>query len=1140
MRLPQETKYRFKIHQNATLNEVQELDRDELIREVNGLNDWMLRNGQVGIWLNPKVTIAGKTYYWMHLDFELPGHSGTLQETIEAAQDFYLILWENRLTEGLRIICSGGGVRFLWPWLVPEEYGPAFMAWMKGTKNLDVSPFTNSAQCYRFLANRDHIRQGKPKNCHVEVMPLDQNFMDLDAVEYRRLTAGPPDPEHYKRIFPSLLPDDFMPEPWRAFLEPWRRAEKFRRAIFTPRFPRLPEGINWYAIEKALADKGITSRELRAIGGGVSIRKLSSCPSCGRKDGNPYLSNGRLKCHHDNTCEASKSKGGLGPWQWIEGYEAIHEDPESQVSGTHTLEDARKSIYEAIRGEGHLVIKATAGAGKTHAALQAVVDSYREKPELTLLSVPTRANIEEILQKARDLAGLDMPVRKIEGRHSGNCQKSGLCRKAGASGLSPKLRVCIGCDGSKVETACLYNRQFKDLGKSGLIVTTHSSAQIMLVERFKPDVWIVDENPLSELSLVKEVSQEAMMGIRRYIPLECRETLMRVFDAGLDQSKLIGNRWQHGRLYATEAPGGQWAEEGATASLWEMAGITDQDKQELSRSLAVFEPALLENPWEWQKRLDEWGVDLFALQWLKIALGQEPGTAYVKTHSGSRPIFFCFHRVNIPDFDGRIIHLDATGHMPEIEALFKRRFVEVHATVECPECRTVHLKRNFGKTLAENATTDRIRAEVQSCIGQLSPNDKSVLIVTHQAIEAEARDAARALDSTRSYSSLHFYGTRGLNAFEDFDAVIMLGTPTLNPASLVDDGLILFPDKTDRETWERHRSETESYQAVHRVRPVKGGRTIVVLGRSWPGYLEVKPETTVSMERGAEARTTAQAIERLEWLVETIGFASPDAAIAVNVGRKKELELYNDVVKSPDNPLLYYLKTVLTDSINKDVLEKEGAPTPPPIEVLLSGYMKISLSFHSQNYWNALIDAYLGKNPDAPVFIVPMATNDEKGQRMLGTIEAVRHFYAALGAEINTENWRQVRRASNEQTTGGTPGPGPYDFNDGADQTAAYCEAGGEVLPGLDAGGQVSSGRDLLWDVGMPDDPQAFPSGPELYKGTAQNGSVGRVSRGQQRPENGAQGAGVLRQHNDPPDLYQPEMKTRTFHSGACASGVKP
>jgi hypothetical protein len=929
-----------------------------------------------------------------------------------------------------------------------------------------------------------------------------------------------------------------MPEPWRAFLEPWRRAEKFKRAIFTPRFPRLPKGINWPAIEKALADKGITHRELRDIGGGVSIKKLSACPICGRRDGNPYLSNGRLKCHHDNTCNAAKSRGGLGPWQWIEGYEAIQEETESQVSGTHTLEDARETIYEAIRGEGHLVIKATAGAGKTHAALQAVVDSYREKPTLTLLSVPTRANIEEIIQKARDLAGLDMPVRKIEGRHSGNCKKSELCRKAGASGLSPKLRVCIGCDGSKADTICLYNRQFKNLKKSGLIVTTHTSAQIMLVERFKPDVWIVDENPLSELSVTKEVSQTAMMTIRRYLPLECRETLMRVFDAGLDQSKLIGNRWQHGRLYATEAPGGQWAEEGATASLWEMSGITDQDKQELARSLAVFEPALLETPWEWQKRLDEWGVDLFALQWLRIALGEEEGTAYVRTHKGARSMCFCFHRVNVPEFDGRIIHLDATAYMPEIEALFKRRFVEVHATVECPGYRAVHIKRNFGKTLAENATADRIRAEVKSCIEQLKPDDKRVLIITHQGIEAEARDAARALDSTRSYSSLHFYGTRGLNAFEDFDAIILLGTPTLNPASLVDDGLILFPDKADREAWERHRSETESYQAVHRVRPVKGGRTIVVLGRSWPAYLEMKPETTISAERGKDARTTAQALERLEWLVETIGFASPDAAIAVNVGRKKELELYNDVIKSLDNPLLMYLGATVPDSIRDIYLEKKGPVTPPLVQAQLSGYMKTSLSLSGHNYWNALVDAYLKKNPAAPVFEVPMGTTG-KSQKMIGTIEAVRRFYGALGAEINTENWSQVRRASHEQTTGRAPGAGPYDFNDGIDQAAAYCGAGGEVLPGLDSGGQVSSGRDLLRDVGKPIAPQAFSRGPELHKDAAQNGSVGRVSCGQQRPENGAQGAGVLRSHTDPSDLYQPEIKTRTFHSGVCASGVK-
>lgn len=1139
MGLPSETKYRFKIHQNATLNEVQELHRDELLHAVNGLNDWMLRNGQVGVWLNPKVMIAGKLHYWMHLDFELPGHSGTLQETIEAAQDFYLVLWENRLTEGLRIVCSGGGIRFLWPWIVPDEYGPAFLSWMKATKNLDASPFTNSAQCFRFLANRDHIRQGKPKKCHVEVMPSDQNFMDLDAVEYRRLPGGPPDPAHYKQIFPSLLPRDFMPDPWRAFLEPWRRAEKFKRAIFTPRFPRLPEGINWPAIERALADKGITYRELRAIGGGVSIRKLSACPSCGRRDGNPYLSNGRLKCHHDNTCHAAKSKGGLGPWQWIDGYEAIPEETGSQVTGTHTLEDARNSIYEAIRSEGHLVIKATAGAGKTHAALQAVTDSYRVSPSLVLFSVPTRANIEEIISKARDLDGLDMPVRKIEGRHSGNCQKSELCRKAGASGLSPKLRVCVGCDGTKAETICLYNRQFKDLTKAGLIVTTHSSAQIMLVERFKPDVWIIDENPIAELSVTKEVSQEVMMRVRRHIPLECREILMRIFDAGLDQSKLIGNRWQHGRLYATEAPGGQWVEEGATASLWEMSGITAQDRKALSRSLAVFEPVFLETAWEWQKRMDEWGVDLFALQWLRIALGEEEGTAYVRTHKGARSMCFCFHRVNVPEFDGRIVHLDATAHMPEVEALFKRRFVEVHATVECPGYRAVHIKRNFGKTLAENATADRIRAEVKSCIEQLKPDDKRVLIITHQGIEAEARDAARALDSTRSYSSLHFYGTRGLNAFEDFDAVIMLGTPTLNPASLVDDGLILFPDKTDREAWERHRSETESYQAVHRVRPVKGGRTIVVLGRSWPAYLEMKPETTISAERGKDARTTAQALERLEWLLSTIGFASPDAALAVNVGRKKELEVYNDVVKSHDNPLLMYLGVNVPLSLRHIYLEKGAHATPPPLQAQLSGYMQTSLSFHKHDYWDSLVQEFARLHPDAPLFEVPMGT-DGKRRRMIGTIEAVQRFYSVLGAEINTENWRQARRASHEQTTGRAPGAGPYDFNDGIDQAAAYCGAGSEVLPGLDAGGQVSSGRDLLRNVGMPDDPQAFSSGPELHKGTARNGSMGRVFSGQQGPENGAQGAGVLRQHHDPPDLYQPEMKTPAFQAVACASRVKP
>ena len=141
----------------------------------------------------------------------------------------------------------------------------------------------------------------------------------------------------------------------------------------------------------------------------------------------------------------------------------------------------------------------------------------------------------------------------------------------------------------------------------------------------------------------------------------------------------------------------------------------------------------------------------------------------------------------------------------------------------------------------------------------------------------------RKIDPGRNYESTHFWASRGVNSYENFDAVICLGTPYINPSSVLDEAMALFDDPIKRGEWQIWQGESDLLQTIHRIRPIKGGKNIIVMGRTWPRALG-KPAFEADQQfKGGKMR---DAVNRLKGFVKENGFVTKEIAAVLGVGSK--------------------------------------------------------------------------------------------------------------------------------------------------------------------------------------------------------------------------------------------------------------
>ena len=186
----------------------------------------------------------------------------------------------------------------------------------------------------------------------------------------------------------------------------------------------------------------------------------------------------------------------------------------------------------------------------------------------------------------------------------------------------------------------------------------------------------------------------------------------------------------------------------------------------------------------------------------------------------------------------------------------------------------------------------------------------------------------------RRKSRAHIFGLTEVRIISrTLTAFIAFGTPTINKASVLDQGMLLFENEEEREEWFLRLGHSDLVQTVHRIRPIKGGKTIIIIGREWPEQLP-PPSIHIDLRRG-ESKQFRKAYERLEGFVKEHGFITKEIAYYRGIGCKRELDILTtfqwrlkaelNSLKERDpsqNDVPFLIKSI--------ILEKEHHLIPPP------------------------------------------------------------------------------------------------------------------------------------------------------------------------------------------------------------------
>ena len=301
------------------------------------------------------------------------------------------------------------------------------------------------------------------------------------------------------------------------------------------------------------------------------------------------------------------------------------------------------------------LIKVTPGVGKTHTAMEEVGNLASD--HRVLFTTQTGKNIAELDNMAKQLCP-GIKIRIIRGRSGGtpenikpgkqhpddaNCYNYDEVEKAAGQGFSPGLVVCSTCSHDDL---CPYKVQFKKMPKKGLIIAAHESASTLPV---KPDVWIIDESSVKAFLKSKSLSPNAFTNIKCRLPDESAsvlENFQRVAENTLKELKSYSGR-HVARLYATK-PAAEWQKNN---SLWDEAGVKEI-KKKLSRYLGIFEQFEGESMPKYHRRLyHEEQINFYALKWLRIALGEERGVAYIQIKKDRvKPISYVLFHSTVPKY----------------------------------------------------------------------------------------------------------------------------------------------------------------------------------------------------------------------------------------------------------------------------------------------------------------------------------------------------------------------------------------------------------------------------------------------------------------------------------------------------------
>jgi len=865
-----------------------------------------LRNGDVGVHIQPYVYYYSTPLYMTAFDVEHPDeHHASIQANIDTARNLLYVFEKLGIDNELTISLTGNGFRFTLPYLVPCTHTDAFIAMVRDRKQfpgIDSGPQDGANKFLRTFAYRGNTKQCKTaKDIHIHYLDNPRDILNLDEEAYKKRVQGKPDMSHYCAVLLNIIPQKFASGPLMDILEGYALFLTLKSTIALPARACTNKNyqVNWDQIYTYLDNRGITYHDHEWSAG--KIIKLDICPSCQESEGSPYITfpYGKLKCYRSNQCDAGQ-EGGLKPSEWVEGYQSVViEAPAEDVKvPTLTLEEAREKNRNAIRnalatGED-IFINTSPGVGKTHEALEQAVPEAQHKR--VLYTAPTLQLAKEAFEKAQGIAErehLDIAILSLTGRNKDICKNMSEVNLVAEMGYIPSYIACSHCGHNK---GCLYHKQFEEIPKTGFICTSHDTAMAH-ENRIKPDLWLIDENPLDKFFLYTEATQSEMNQMK---DLEADE-IKPLFEAVEKVAETIANQidgYDQARIYVNEAPPGKWEESPLLKDI--TPGIRNYfDNNLLPINLSLPYQRDPDKECKWQNVLYKKNLCLHAVKfWDHIIIGDDNVLAYIKITKGreGKEILYVTIRYRPPRFENcQIIHLDGTMYKPEIDVIFPKCDEIVDAQVKLDHCPKIFVRSARGKTKMKQLDFEKKEEDIGFLLEFLRESDRKVLLITHQMVEDEVLGIAKFLCPERTFGKFHFWGPRGTNEFEDFDACIVYGTPTINPNAVEDTAMTLYDNLDDMARWKDNLGQRDLTQAIHRIRPVNRSKSIIVMGSYWP--LEYLGQPAQQIDRMRKGDNYSEAKERLRIFAEQHGFIDKSIAMLLGVATRNDQKALDEIQK---------------------------------------------------------------------------------------------------------------------------------------------------------------------------------------------------------------------------------------------------
>ena len=898
--------------------------------------------GMKGIYLAEEVLVDGQRLYAPFIDIDgdssLAGED-KIESSILNTQLTYTTLDNLGVSGRFTFIATGNtGFRALSNMLFEKSVFLAFIDFIKGEMPHinDTAPTEHYAMPQQLFAYKGSPLHNTKELVHRHSAVIAKHILKSKTLTrdlYKELTAGKPDPEEIIAFMDGYL--EYRPVTdidslgkLGRFLKEYRDVRNdftFKTFDFAKSRRKEPP-LSLEILKKYLDERGTQCRieirhQLRKMA--ISFRGYP-CPVCGKPTANAYAfpPHFTLKCFNTH-CKAYTGMplvhwAGIVPSSPLTHTFRSRQFALSPPSDFTSMEDVQQTIKDTLYNNEDTLYRCTPGTGKTYAASKCLAESPGDNMVLV-----SSYNIDLQREQYERFISLNKEKKAylLKSRQAACSRKDELNTVVG-NGYSPAEILCPRCNQLK---DCEYylQRQNKD---NGVYFVTHQMLRYLESIFPEPRLLILDEEIARGFFLKDECTEADMRRLsavfrndRDFAVIEKILKIAHTVSISLTREKKRNSFLINAKIL------GDPTEATVLSSLAHMYKLTEHEMREKLLGLIAVLDAFTRNA------LYDLGVSLTAVHWLRgiISNGSFP---YISFKNDGAVAFAVKYKTPLGFLKTPVKVLDATGDKRVIESLIGRRLNVVSLDAEWHGKR-VHQKTSTGRYTLEHASMNDLKRMLRIGLKELSA--QKIMVITYKKQKDRIIAVCRELDNKKEFKGYHFMGPRGINDYEDCDAVLVVGLPTPNMDNSCQDAHILFPEDEDlQDEWLVASMQWELVQNIHRIRPVrKKAVELVIITLYWPSIL---PPPTLIIDRSADRNWKISAIKRLDPYVKEFGLFNADIGILARIYQQGKLISAITFLREIVRHILFLFDTYpgetedTVDTKNRldSVLTKQNVETP--------------------------------------------------------------------------------------------------------------------------------------------------------------------------------------------------------------------